>query len=87
MSDIGQPDITANGSNSTTLIMQVWWVRELSAFIQSTWRSLGGFICLLAVAAATIHDPTEAKMWVAATCAGVGIVSGAAQKITEIRKG
>lgn len=87
MSDAGQADLTANGSNSTTLIMQVWWVRELSAFIQATWRSLGGFACMIAVAAATVTAPTEAKMWVAAACAGVGIAAGAAQKITEIRKG
>lgn len=87
MSGTGQSELAANSPNSTTLIMQVWWVRELSAFIQATWRSAGGFICFCAVAQATVRDPTVEKMWVAAACGGVGVLAGAAQKLTEIKKG
>jgi hypothetical protein len=76
----------APSPNSTTLLMNVWWVRETSAFIQSTWRSIGGLICMCAVAWATVTDPSEAKMWVAATCAGAGLAVGAVQKVAEIRK-
>lgn len=88
MSSAGQDiDISAHGANSTTLIMQVWWVRETSAFIQATWRSVGGLACMLAIAAAIYMDPTEAKMWVGAAVAGVGIGAGVVQKVTEIKKG
>lgn len=78
--------LAAHSPNSTTLIMQVPAVRETSAFIQATWRPLGGFICMCAVAQAVLRNPTVENMWVAAACAGVGVLAGTVQKVTELTK-
>lgn len=87
MSDTGQQvDLTAHGANSTTLIMQVWWVRETSAFIQATYRSLGGFICMCAVANALRDHPSVELAWVAAGLSGASVIAGVVQKVTEIKK-
>ncbi len=66
---------------STETPIKADWLRDISCFIQLTWRPIGGLLCMIALAYATVNDPNEAKMWVAATAAGVGIVGRSAEKI------
>jgi len=54
-----------------------------TAVLRVGWRPFGGLLCMIAIAVATIIDPTEPKMWVAAAVAGVGIIGRSSEKIAS----
>ena len=60
-------------------------LRDAVAAIEALWRPVSGFAASIAVAWATIADPTPEKMWIAAAVGGVGAVVRSVDKFN--RKG
>jgi uncharacterized membrane protein len=60
-------------------------LRDAVAAIAALWRPLSGFTASMAVAWATVCDPTPEKMWIAAAVGGVGAVAHSFDKFN--RKG
>jgi hypothetical protein len=58
-------------------------LRDAVTAIAALWRPLSGFTASMAVAWATVCDPTPEKMWVAAAVGGVGAVAHSFDKFTR----
>lgn len=83
MSDVTDVKSVPIVSEEAPITSPLWL--NITSVLQVSWRPLGGLACLLAIATAVIMDPDEAKMWVAAAVAGVGIIGRSSEKITALK--